>query len=131
MCPPQTGVRPAGSWPILVLSSSYFRTTTEWNLPRAQGVNKGTPGPTHQLLFKLRGKHVFFPSVWAWRLSCLPPGERQLVAHKGRNDAWVCDWWFLDCQTTIQAGQQLSGVIRRDWPQGTKGWGLTLLSLAS
>lgn len=35
---------------------------------------------------------------------------------------------FLDCQTTGLAGKQLSGVLRRDWPQGTKGWGLVLFS---
>lgn len=35
---------------------------------------------------------------------------------------------FLDCQTTGLAGKQLSGVLGRDWPQGTKGWGLVLFS---
>lgn len=33
--------------------------------------------------------------------------------------------------TPAQAGHQLSGVIGRDWPQGTKGWGPALPSLAS
>lgn len=36
--------------------------------------------------------------------------------------------WFLDFQTTVLAGEQLSGVLRSDWSQGPKGWGLALLS---
>lgn len=35
---------------------------------------------------------------------------------------------FLHHQTTSLVGEQLSGGLRRSWPQGAKGWGLALLS---
>lgn len=34
--------------------------------------------------------------------------------------------WFLFCQTTVMAGEQLSGTAEEGRPQGATGWGLPL-----